>query len=823
MERLSKYINLLVSKPFIKKLSTILLSTIMFLLIISTTSFSNIGEIEGYKINKIIITGLSKQAESIIRDNINLREGDEIDTDKVIKTTKDIYNLNVVYEFTLEYEIIDKSRKLINIYVNGKELDIVKDIKIKGNKSINTDDLKELIFIKKDDYVSEYKIISSVYAIKQKYREEGLLDVLVRHYFSSEDNKLILNFDIEEGPRSIVKKITFVGISNINDGDLKGIMDTKEEVKFIGIPITRGYFDPDKFSKDIEKVKYFYSSKGFIDAAIISTNIAVSNYYDNQTNLVEKHIYISITVEEGQKYYFGDVEIKGDIKVFTKNELIKKFPLLKGDVFAQDQIDRWLYNINRMYWDRGYIFARIDKKVDKNKETRFINLEVDITEGDIGHIGSILVVGNTYTKTHVIERELEIKEGEIFTVYKLQRSVEKLNMTQYFEKVEWEVREGEAEGIMDLIFKVKEGRTGLISLSAGYGSVSGFTMGGSISHINLFGTGKKIQGRIDIGQYQQGINLSFTEPYLFDSFYSLSTSIYFYNTLVRDIIVDDNSDGTPENTNGSYWQTKVGIGLNIGRRLGSYYTLGVGYSIYSTITHDKNFNTPYDSNVARELSLTYVDNWWEVYRGKLKSTLSLSLSFDSRNNPLVPTKGLNGGIYIDYVGHLIGGFFEFIKLSGNFSFYQAIPITEDYNIVWVLYTVQGIMLPQINGRLEYEILDLFWFDGYYELRGWSGYGIRGKAKAFYSTELRAPIVGNELWATIFGDLGNAFQDSSLYTTDINSYYGSFGIGAMINIPGFPIRLYLARQFTIKDNKPQLYTSDQFFNNWQFVFAIQGLF
>ncbi|MFN4244889.1 MAG: outer membrane protein assembly factor BamA, partial [Brevinematia bacterium] len=667
------------------------------------------------------------------------------------------------------------------------------------------------------------KIYASIFAIKQKYREEGLLDVEVRHKFSKEDNKLVLVFDISEGPKSIVKSIKFIGVSNVSEGDLKGIMDTKEEVKFIGLPINRGYFDPDKLSKDMDKIKYFYQMKGFIDAKITLTNITISNYYDSSSNLIEKHVYVSITLEEGEKYYFRNVSISSNLRVFSSNEILNKFPLIKGDVFAQDKIDKWIYSVNRLYWDRGYIFAKVDKKVVKDDAYKFVDLVVEIYEGDIGHIGNIIIVGNTYTKSYVIERELEVTEGEIFTVYKLQRSIERLNMTQYFEKVEWEVKEGDAEGIMDLIFKVKEGRTGIISLSAGYGSVSGFTMGGSISHINLFGTGKKIQGKIDVGQNQQGINLSFTEPYISDSNIGLSISIYFYNTLIQNIYVDEDNDALPESTNGSYWQTRLGLGVNLPFRFASYYSLGFGYSIYSTITHDKNFNNPYSQDVAKELSLTYVDNWWEVYRGKLKSMLSFNFTFDSRNNPLVPSKGVNGGVYFDYVGHLIGGFFRFLKLSGNFSFYQAIPIVNEYNLVWVLYTTHGVILPQLDGSLEYETMDLFWFDGYYELRGWGGYGIRGKAKSFYSTELRFPISGNELWGTLFFDIGSSFDDVILYTTSLDKYYGSFGIGVMINIPGLPIRIYLARQLKFQDNVPKLYISDQFFNNWQFVFAIQGLF
>ncbi|MEN2997651.1 MAG: outer membrane protein assembly factor BamA [Brevinematia bacterium] len=786
--------------------------------------FADWRDIDGYRIRKIVFEKLSRQCESLIREVITIREGEEIDFNKLVESTKSIYRLSILYDFRVEYNIVDESKKLVDIYIVGKEADIVDEVKIVGSKSVQPDDLKELITIRKGDHISQGKIYGSILAMKHKYKEEGLLDVEIKHYFSRDENgKLTLTFEVLEGPRSIVKSIKLLGVSNISEGDIKAVIDTKEEVRFLGLPITRGYFDPDKFSKDVEKIKYFYSSRGFIDAKVISTNITVSNFYENQTNLTEKHVYILLEVSEGSRYYFGKISIVGETRAFTKDDIMQKFPFLKGDVFAQDQFDKWMYKVSRMYWDRGYVFAKVDKKIEKDEETKVVNIEVNIYEGDIGHIGNIVVVGNTYTRTYVIERELEIREGEIFTVNKLQRSIERLNMTQYFEKVEWEVREGEAEGVMDLIFRVKEGRTGIVSLSAGYGSVSGFTVSGSISHINLFGTGKKIQGKIEVGQNQQGVNLSFTEPYLFGSLFSFSTSIYFYNTLVQNILVDDDRDGTSERTNGSYWQTKLGLGLNVSRRIGSYYSLGAGYSVYSTITHDKTFDNAYDESVVKELTLTYVSNWWEIYRGKLKSSLSLNFTFDSRDAPLASTKGVSGGVYFDYVGHLIGGFFEFLKLSANFSFYQSIPITDEYKLVWVLYTSHGIILPQLSGRLEYETLDLFWFDGYYELRGWGGRGIRGRVKSFYSSELRAPIYGNELWGVMFTDLGSMFSDPQLYTTFLDRYYGSFGLGAMINIPGFPIRIYLARQIVFENSIPKLYLSDKFFENWQFVFAIQGLF
>jgi outer membrane protein insertion porin family len=798
---------------------------LVLILLFSSLSFGDWKDIEGFKVRKIVFEGVSKAAQDMVKEVLAIKEGEPIESEKVIQTTKNIDSLGIFYDFKIEYEIVDASKKLVDIYVVGTESSIVDDVKFSGNNEVRSDDLKEVVTITKGDYISTYKVLASIAAIKEKYRQEGFLEVAVTPTFTKEGNKNVLVFNIDEGPRSIVKSIKFVGVSNINEGELKSIIETKEENVFLFLPISRGYFDPDKFSKDLEKIAYYYQMKGFIDAKVLSNKVTTTNVVEKNTKdkggdekIKEKHVFIIIYISEGKKYYFNDVKIVSDTKIFTKDELLKSFPLIKGDSFAMDQVDKWLYSVNRKYWDRGYVFARVQKDLKRDTENNFVDVEVSIYEGDTGHVGNIFIVGNTYTKEYVIRRELEIEEGELFSVYKLQRSIERLNMTQFFDKVEWEVKEGDAEGIMDLVFKVKEGKGGIISLGAGYGSVSGFSANGSISHVNLFGTGKRIQAKLEIGQYLQSVSVSFTEPYLFNSKYSLTTSVYFYNSLIQNILVDEDRNGIAESTNGQYWQTRIGFGLSFSRRLWSYYSVGVGYSIYDLINHDKNFNNALDDSLNKELVLTS----WEQ-GGKIKSTINLNASVDSRDHPLVPTKGVYSSVSIDYVGHLIGGFFQFIRLSGNFSFYQGIPITENYKLVGVFYTTHGVMLPQFNGVFERETSDLFWFDGYYELRGWQGYGFRGIAKSFYSAELRFPIYENFLWGATFADYGAVFSELVNYTTEPSKYYGSFGFGVMINIPSLPIRMYLARQVRVQDNQLKLFGSDKFFENWQFVFSIQGLF
>ncbi len=798
---------------------------LLFSIFINTLTYAlDVESITNYTIRKIIFEGVSYSTEVSIRSVLKMKEGDTLKPGDIIEDTKTLATLGYFYDFRIEYEIVDKSKGLVDIYIVAKESDTVNNVKFEGNKSLNTDDLKEVVLLSKGDYFNEYKILGSIIAIKEKYKSEGFLDVIVNYTFEKGE----LTFVIKEGPRSIVKNISIIGATNITSDEILTIMETKKENKFLFLTISSGSYNPDTLKKDMEKIEYYYKSLGFIKAKVISNRVDIKDFVEKD-ELKEKHVYIEVYLEEGQKFYIGQISIVSDIKIFKKEEILSDFPLLKGDVLFMTKLDTWLYNLSRKYWDRGYIFTRVDKKFNINEDTKIVDIDIEIQESDIGRVGNIVVVGNSYTKTHVIEREIVIKEGEIFNLYKIQRSVERLNMTQFFDKVEWEVKEGEAEGILDLVFKVKEGKGGLISLGGGWGSVSGFSVSGSISHVNLFGTGRRIQGRIEYGQNQQLLNLSYQEPYIFNSKYSVTFSIYFLNTLIQNVFVDNNRDSIAEATNGEYWQLKLGFGIQTGRRIGEYWNFSVGYSIYDLFTHSKNFEYALDESINRELGITTFESG-----GKIKSSLSFTIGFDSRDQVLAPRKGIDSALNVTYSGGVIGGFYHFINNNFRFSFYQSIPITSDYGLVWVFYTSQGVLLPQYlapwaetNGiyypRFEVETSDRYWFDGYYELRGWTGYSIRGKSKALYTTELRIPLYDPILWGTFFADLGTIFEEVTDYTTDIDRYYSSFGLGIMINISMLPIRLYLARPVIFENKSPKLWQSDKFFESWQFVFSIQGLF
>jgi len=206
---------------------------LVLILLFSGLSFGDWKDIEGFKVRKIVFEGVSKAAQDMVKEVLAIKEGEPIESEKVIQTTKNIDSLGIFYDFKVEYEIVDASKRLVDVYIVGNESSVVDDVKFSGNNEVRSDDLKEVVTITKGDYISTYKVLASIAAIKEKYRQEGFLEAAVTPTFTKEGNKNVLVFNIDEGPRSIVKSIKFVGVSNINEGELKSIIETKEENVFL--------------------------------------------------------------------------------------------------------------------------------------------------------------------------------------------------------------------------------------------------------------------------------------------------------------------------------------------------------------------------------------------------------------------------------------------------------------------------------------------------------------------------------------------------------------------------------------------------------------
>ena len=584
----------------------------------------------------------------------------------------------------------------------------------------------------------------------------------------------------------------------------------------------------------------------------------------------ESGYYLSFKIEEGPQYTFGKIELAGNEKITTKS-LFEGFDMEEGSVYNDTKFEEFMRNSYMSYQSNGFFYSKITPIPKVDEEKKVISYVIDIYEGEKVHIENMYIIGNSKTETPVIDREFRIREGEIYDFSKILRTHERLMKSQFFANAEFEPKTGSEEGLIDLFWKVEEGKTGMLTMGGGYGTLSGFTLFGQISELNFLGKGYNLSFRGDYGQKSQSLSTSFGSRWigyipvsysfsisykwaqndvipsydrdhngLIDKYYNNGSGMSLYNEGASDF--DNYSD---EDRNGDGMASSTADALDDERYFKSQslvFGLGFGYSISeywgAGARQSLSFSKYYD---AKNIT---VDNLYEDDEYRLRTLLKtgkyepvtqtgFSVSYDSTDNYLTPTKGIVFSPDVTFYG-LQGGYNQFINYSVDLSGYLTLKEIKKYkwNLVWAnhigISTITALPFKNSPKLYSENRLD---FDGIRELRGWENQlyddKVKGLGKVSLGSELRIPIPGtqNLLWWAFFFDGGNVsdkggFDDLPLKLKD---FYYSTGWGLKIEIPMFPIRLYFAKRLKwedgfFKDQQPGLGLG-----NWTFVLSIAGFF
>jgi outer membrane protein insertion porin family len=288
-------------------------------------------------------------------------------------------------------------------------------------------------------------------------------------------------------------------------------------------------FDPKKFEEDRDKIIRYYNSQGYRDAQIVDTNI----YTTKNGNM-----NIDIKVDEGRKYYFGNIAFKGNAK-YPDSMLNVVLGIHKGDVYNLDILNKRIGkemsqeggDISGYYQDDGYLFFHAEA-VETAVYNDTIDHEIRISEGPQARIKNVTISGNERTKDHVIRRELRTVPGELFSRSDLIRSQRELANLNYFnqETINPGVVPNSDDGTVDINWKLEEKSSDQLELSAGWGGGIGLTgtLGVTFNNFSIkniwkkqawdplpTGDGQKLSIRVQSnGRAFRSYNFSFTEPWL---------------------------------------------------------------------------------------------------------------------------------------------------------------------------------------------------------------------------------------------------------------------------------------------------------------------
>ena len=729
-----------------KKLVKILIALIL-ILIFSTLTFAQKKSI---RILGLTVEGNKTADANIIKINSGLSAGKEVTSEDIQKGIKNLWSLNLFSDI----EIIADRELTEGVYltIRVKEYSRLEKIELEGNKKIKKDDLEKELDFYRGQVLSPRYIVKAKKKIKRLYHDKGYLlaEVETITFDAEREGRVILRFKITEGNKVQVKKIKFFGNQHFSDGKLRKQMEEIKEDRW-----WRGAdFDQEKYEEDILKIIEFYRNEGFRDAEVVGDSI----YYDSK----KKDLFIDITVNEGQQYYFGNITWEGN-ELFPDERLIYMLDFEKGDSYSLEKLQKAVVEkLGTLYYDSGYIWVMINpKEIPVSEDT--VDIHFSVNEGSLAKINKIHIGGNTTTKEKVIRRVLRIAPGETFSKAALERSHREVWVLNYFSDVKfdyWPVDEDK----IDLKFDVEEKSTQTANMSAGWSERDKLIGSVGVSMNNLFGNGQQLSFNWNFGKYYQSFQVGFTEPWLFDS--STLAGFSFHNT----------------KREGKQWygynQKSVGGQVRLGRRFRWPDNYFRGDWIYRI---DRIEYWDFREDILTFKYLSYDD--WPL----ISSSITQIISRNSLNRPEFPTEGSEFSISAEFAGKLLGGnvdYHKYILRAGWF-----------FPAIWkfVLYpnATAGFM-DGFTKTSRIPFSELFFMGGEgmsrsIPLRGYNdpfAGGISsegGKTMFKFSTELRFPIIPNPtMFGLLFAEAGNTWINLS--ETDPFDLRRSVGIGARIFMP-----------------------------------------
>jgi len=362
---------------------------------------------------------------------------------------------------------------------------------------------------------------------------------------------------VNEGGKTYVRQINFEGNNSFSDGDLRDVIATKKR-NWLFFFLRNTTYDADRLQYDKELIRRYYLKNGFADVQVLD---ASAQYSGSE----EGGFIINFAIEEGPRYTVADVAVNiGDANL-EPDKLRKVVKTGVGDSYDASKVDKSVEKLTLEASNQGFVFAKVEPKVDRDPANGKLNITYDITEGPRTYVERIDIVGNDRTLDRVIRRELQLYEGDAYNRTLVERARRRLTALDYFSSVEFKEEPGSAPDKVVLVVEVVEKSTGQISFSIGYSTVETVIGQVSLSERNLFGRG--LQAKIDtsLSFKKQSVNLSVTEPYFMGKPIAMGFDVF--------------ANASDNKSTSSYQSKQIGGALRTGFRLDEYSSLSLKYLI----------------------------------------------------------------------------------------------------------------------------------------------------------------------------------------------------------------------------------------------------
>ncbi len=507
---------------------------ITFLLLITTTftTAQDISYEDGkkYILGGLEVTGLQSYNEQTVKTYTGLRVGQPITLpgEQISAIINKLWGLELFTD--IEFYISDIQGDNVFLELNILERPTLSKVAMNGVKDRKVDEIIKDTDLKKGKKITESLIANSKNYIQNKYKKKGYFNTKV--YINtvkdtSETNARSMVVNVNKGDKVKIKDIVFEGNDKLAAKKLRKALKKTKKKSFFRF-WKKSKFIEDDYENDLSLLRDKYAENGYRDARILSDTIL---------NVDDNNIQIKIKVEEGNKYYFGEIDFVGN-SVYTDRALNRVLGIKKGSTYngvllrerIADDSKPDANDVTSLYQNNGYLFSSINP-VEVSAANDTINFEIRIVEGKETFLDHVTINGNDKTNDHVIFRELRTRPGQKYNKSDIIRSIRELGQLGFFDAEQIKpdiVNPKPNEGTVDLAYSLVESGSSQIELQGGYGG-GGFigTLGLSFSNFSLknilngeaykpvpMGDGQTFAVRVQASRTFRVYSLNFSEPWL---------------------------------------------------------------------------------------------------------------------------------------------------------------------------------------------------------------------------------------------------------------------------------------------------------------------
>ncbi|CAD7046411.1 outer membrane protein assembly factor BamA [Pseudorhizobium endolithicum] len=689
-------------------------------------------------IRSVQVRGAERAGEEAVRANLTIQPGVSFTNADIDESVKRLYSTGYFSDVRIS---VSGSTLVVSVSENQ----LVNQVVFNGNRKIKDDKLAAVVQTQSLGPYNQEMINADIERLREAYSAIGRGDVEITTQTAPVgEGRVNVAFVINEGDRTKIADINFVGNQAYGDGRLQSVILTKESGP-LSFLTRKDVYSQDKLRADEDALRQFYYNHGYPDFRIISSE-AVLDETSNQYN-------ITFTVEEGPRYRFGDVVVESTVDGVSSEDLQGLVRTKTGDVYDAGDVQKSMEAISQRVASAGYPFARVTPRGDRNFETQTVGVSYLVDQGERAYVERIEIRGNTRTRDYVIRREFDFSEGDAFNQQMVSRAKRRLEALGYFTTVNISTSQGSASDRVVVIVDVEDQPTGSFGIGAGYSAGGdGLILEASIEEKNFLGRGQFIRVAVGGGlDDARSYNLSFTEPYFLG--YRLAAGFDLFKN---------------QTSSESYYDyDEQGVTLRVTAPITEDLATTFRYT-YKQIEYegDGDWQAGTPNTAGDNLSAPYEDL---INEGEfVQSSVSQTLTY----NTLDDTKLAREGFYVsathEYAG--LGGDSEFYKIYGRARYFHL--LSEEADIIGSVAVGAGHV---VGTGDDLNVFDQFMVGGR-QIRGFENQGIGprmlngdaigGTTYFTASAEVTFPMPA---FPEDFGLRGAVFADAgTLYGNDVDT-------------------------------------------------------